>query len=265
MTESWRRPNRMLLAALGGLTIFFLIAPTLLVVPMGFSSSQILTFPPPGWSLQWYQKMVSDPQWTSGFVNSAQVATVTAIASTVLGTLAALGVVRGRFPGKGLVNGLILTPLIVPVIIIAIGMFSLYVRWKITGSLFGLVAAHTALAIPFVMVNVAASLRTMDRNLEMAAQNLGAGPGRTFMRITLPLILPGVFAGALFAFLTSWDEVVVAIFLTTAKFRTLPVEMWEQVRQVVDPTVAAVATVVLGVTTTLLLLVFVVRRQAPAT
>lgn len=265
MTESWRRPNRMLLAALGGLTIFFLIAPTLLVVPMGFSSSQILTFPPPGWSLQWYQKMVSDPQWTSGFVNSAQVAAVTAIASTVLGTLAALGVVRGRFPGKGLVNGLILTPLIVPVIIIAIGMFSLYVRWKITGSLFGLVAAHTALAIPFVMVNVAASLRTMDRNLEMAAQNLGAGPGRTFMRITLPLILPGVFAGALFAFLTSWDEVVVAIFLTTAKFRTLPVEMWEQVRQVVDPTVAAVATVVLGVTTTLLLLVFVVRRQAPAT
>jgi putative spermidine/putrescine transport system permease protein len=264
MTESWRRPNRMLLAALGGLTIFFLIAPTLLVVPMGFSSSQILTFPPPGWSLQWYHKMVTDPQWTTGFVNSAQVAVVTAIVSTVLGTLAALGMVRGRFPGKGLVNGLILTPLIVPVIIIAIGMFSLYVRWKITGSLFGLVVAHTALAVPFVMVNVSTSLRTMDRNLEMAAQNLGAGPVRTFQRITLPLIMPGVFAGALFAFLTSWDEVVVAIFLTTAKFRTLPVEMWEQVRQVVDPTVAAVATVVLAVTTTVLLLAFVVRRQAPA-
>jgi putative spermidine/putrescine transport system permease protein len=265
MTESWRRPNRMLLAALGGLTIFFLIAPTLLVVPMGFSSSQILTFPPPGWSLQWYHKMVTDPQWTTGFVNSAQVAVVTAIVSTVLGTLAALGMVRGRFPGRGLANGLILTPLIVPVIIIAIGMFSLYVRWKITGSLLGLVVAHTALALPFVMVNVSTSLRTMDRNLEMAAQNLGAGPVRTFQRITLPLIMPGVFAGALFAFLTSWDEVVVAIFLTTAKFRTLPVEMWEQVRQVVDPTVAAVATVVLGVTTTVLLLAFVVRRQAPAT
>jgi putative spermidine/putrescine transport system permease protein len=264
MTESWRRPNRMLLAALGGLTIFFLIVPTMLVVPMGFSSSQILTFPPPGWSLQWYHKMVTDPQWTSGFVNSFQVATVTAIVSTVLGTLAALGMIRGRFPGKGLVNGLILTPLIVPVIIIAIGMFSLYVRWKITGSLFGLVVAHTALAVPFVMVNVSTSLRTMDRNLEMAAQNLGAGPVRTFQRITLPLIMPGVFAGALFAFLTSWDEVVVAIFLTTAKFRTLPVEMWEQVRQVVDPTVAAVATVVLAVTTTVLLLAFVVRRQAPA-
>ncbi len=262
---SWLQPHRLLLLVVGGLTVFFLTVPTLLVVPMGFSSSQILTFPPPGWSLQWYQKMVTDPQWTSTFVNSAQVATVTAIVSTLLGTLAALGMVRGRFPGKGLVNGLILTPLIVPVIIIAIGMFSLYVRWKITGTLLGLVIAHSTLAIPFVVVSVSTSLRTIDRNLELAAQNLGANPVRTFLRITLPLILPGVFAGALFAFLTSWDEVVVAIFLTTAKFRTLPVEMWEQVRQVVDPTVAAVATVVLTVTTTVLLLAFVVRRQSPVT
>ena len=173
--------------------------------------------------------------------------------------------VRGRFPGKSLANALILSPLVVPVIVIGIGMFSVYVRWKITGSLAGLVAAHSALAIPFVMVSVASALRTMDRNLETAAQSLGAGPGRTFARITLPIILPGVLTGALFAFLTSWDEVVVSIFLTTAKFRTLPVEMWEQVRQVVDPTVAAVATTVLAVTTSVLLLVFVVRRQAPAT
>ncbi len=264
MTDSRRSPHRLLLVTLGGLTVFFLTVPTLLIVPMGFSSSEILTFPPPGWSLQWYEKMLTDPQWTTGFVNSFLVATVTAIVSTILGTLAALGMVRGRFPGKSLANALILSPLIVPVIIIAIGMFSLYVRWKITGSLIGLVAAHSALAIPFVMVSVSTGLRTMDRNLEMAAQNLGAGPGRTFTRITLPIVLPGVLTGALFAFLTSWDEVVVAIFLTTAKFRTLPVEMWEQVRQVVDPTVAAVATTVLGVTTTVLLLVFVVRRQAPA-
>ncbi len=265
MTESWRRPNRILLAILGGLIVCFLIVPTLLVVPMGFSSSEILTFPPPGWSLQWYHKMVTDPQWTTGFVNSFQVATLTAVAATVLGTLSALGLVRGRFPGKGLVTALVLAPLIVPSIIIAIGMFSLYVRWKITGSLIGLVVAHTALALPFVVINVSAGLRTMDRNLELAAQSLGADPFRTFRRVTLPLILPGVLAGALFAFLTSWDEVVVAIFLTTARFRTLPVEMWEQVRQVVDPTVAAVATTVLAVTTSFLLLVFVVRRQAPTT
>jgi putative spermidine/putrescine transport system permease protein len=127
----------------------------------------------------------------------------------------------------------------------------------------GLVLAHTALAVPFVVVNVATVLRTMDRNLELAAAGLGADPRRTFTRITFPIILPGVVAGALFAFITSWDEVVVSIFMTSTRFRTLPAEMWEQVRQAVDPTVAAVATTVMIVTTTLLLLVFVARRQVP--
>jgi putative spermidine/putrescine transport system permease protein len=263
MADSWRQPHRLLLIAIGGLTVVFLVLPTLIVVPMGFSSSQILAFPPPGWSLQWYQKAFTDHEWTSGFVNSVQVAVVTGVVATILGTLAALGMVRGRFPGRGALNALILSPLVVPVVIIAIGMFSLYVRWKITGSLVGLVVAHTALAIPFVIVTVSTSLRTVDRNLELAAQNLGAGPVRTFWRITLPLVMPGVFAGGLFAFLTSWDEVVTAIFLTTTKFRTLPVVMWEQVREVVDPSVAAVATIVLVVTTTILALAFVVRRQTP--
>jgi putative spermidine/putrescine transport system permease protein len=253
MTDSWRQPRRLLLLALGALTVFFLMAPTLVVVPMSITASNSLTFPPEGFSIRWYEKMLTDPQWSSGFINSAQVA-----------SLAALGTVRGRFPGKSAVNALVLSPLIVPVIIIAIGMFSLFVRWKITGSIVGLVLAHTALAVPFVVINVATSLRTIDRNLELAAMNLGADPLRTFRRVTLPLILPGVLAGGLFAFITSWDEVVVSIFLTTARFRTLPVEMWEQVRQVVDPTVAAVATTLLAVTTSLLLLILVVRRQAPA-
>ena len=264
MTDSWRQPRRLLLVSLGALTVFFLMAPTLVVVPMSFTASNSLTFPPEGFSTRWYERMLTDPQWSTGFVNSAQVALLTAVLATVLGTLAALGTVRGRFPGKNAVNALVLSPLIVPVIIIAIGMFSVFVRWKITGTIVGLVLAHTALAVPFVVVNVATSLRTMDRNLELAAMNLGADPLRTFFRITLPIVLPGVFAGALFAFITSWDEVVVSIFLTTARFRTLPVEMWEQVRQVVDPTVAAVSTTLLVVTTTLLVLVFVVRRQAPA-
>jgi putative spermidine/putrescine transport system permease protein len=263
VTDSWRQPHRLLLMALGGLTVFFLMVPTLVVVPMSFTASNALTFPPEGFSTRWYEKMLTDPQWSTGFVNSAQVAFLTAILATALGTLAALGTVRGRFPGRNAIQGIILSPLIVPVIIIAIGMFSVFVRWKLAGSILGLVVAHTALAVPFVVVNVATSLRTIDRNLELAAQSLGAGPIRTFRRITLPLILPGVLAGGLFAFITSWDEVVVSIFLTSARFRTLPVEMWEQVRQVVDPTVAAVATTLLVVTTTILLLAFVVRRQAP--
>jgi putative spermidine/putrescine transport system permease protein len=264
MTESWRQPRRLLMAALGALTVFYLLAPTLVIVPMSFTEASILSFPPEGFSLRWYDQMLTRPEWSTGLRNSAVVAVLTAILATILGTLAALGITRGRFPGRTLVNALTLSPLIVPVVIIAIGMFSLFVQWRISGSLVGLVLAHTALALPFVIVNVATSLRTMDRNLELAAANLGATPARSFLRITLPIIFPGVLAGAIFSFITSWDEVVVAIFLTSARFRTLPVEMWEQVRQVVDPTVAAVATTLLIVTTALLLLLLVVRRQAPA-
>lgn len=269
MTDSWRQPRRIVLAVAGALTVLFLVAPAMVVVPMSFTSARILSWPPLGFSTQWYEKMIGDPQWSTGFVNSAQVAVVTAIVATLLGTLAAIGLVRGRFPGKGLANALFLSPLIVPVVIVAIGMFAFYVRFNkdlgipFTGTLHGLVLAHTALALPFVIVNVGTSLRTMDRNLELAAASLGAPPVRTFTRITLPIILPGMLAGGLLAFVTSWDEVVVSIFLTTARFRTLPVEMWEQVRQVVDPTVAAVSTTLLVVTTTVLLLAFVARRQSP--
>jgi putative spermidine/putrescine transport system permease protein len=263
MTDAWTTPRRLLLLALGTLTVLFLVAPMLVIVPMSFTAAPILSWPPQGASVQWFQKMVTDPQWTRGFANSAQVAILTAIVAAAVGTLASLGIVRGRFPGKSVVNALVLSPLIVPVVIVGIGFFSFYARFKLVGTLPGLVLAHAALALPFVIVNVGAALRTMDRNLEMAAANLGADPVRVFWRITFPIILPGIFAGALFAFITSWDEVVVSIFMTTARFRTLPVEMWEQVRQVVDPTVAAVATSLMAVTTTMLLLVFVVRRQAP--
>jgi putative spermidine/putrescine transport system permease protein len=252
------------MVALGALTVFYLLAPTLVIIPMSFTEGSILSFPPDGFSLRWYEQMLTRSEWSTGLSNSAVVAILTAILATALGTLAALGMTRGRFPGRSLVNALALSPLIVPVVIIAIGMFSLYVQWRISGSVVGLVVAHTALALPFVIVNVGTSLRTMDRNLELAAANLGATPARSFFRITLPIILPGVLAGAIFSFITSWDEVVVAIFLTSARFRTLPVRMWEQVRQVVDPTVAAVATTLLVVTTALLLLLLVVRRQAPA-
>ena len=157
MSDSWRQPRRILMAALGALTVFYLLAPTLVIVPMSFTEARILSFPPQGFSLEWYERMITDRQWSTGIVNSVQVALLTAILATVLGTLAALGLTRGRFPGRSLVNALVLTPLIVPVVIIAIGMFSLFVQWRIAGSLIGLVVAHTALALPFVVVAVATS------------------------------------------------------------------------------------------------------------
>ena len=187
MSDSWRQPRRILMAALGALTVFYLLAPTLVIVPMSFTEARILSFPPEGFTFQWYERMLTDRQWSTGIVNSAQVATLTAILATVLGTLAALGLTRGRFPGRTAVNALALSPLIVPVVVIAIGMFGLFVQWRISGSLIGLVVAHTALALPFVAVSVSTSLRTMDRNLELAAANLGADPRRTFFHTVFPV------------------------------------------------------------------------------
>ena len=235
----------------GVLAVFFLLLPTFIIFPMSFSSGRTLKFPPPGYSLRWYENLFTSPLWTDAAGSSLQIGILTAIFATVLGTVAALGLSRSDFWGKNLVQAIVLSPLIIPLVIVAVGMFSVFVRWRIAGSLLALVAAHTVLAIPFVVINVMASLRTLDRNLELAAANLGAGPLRTFGHVTLPLIAPGALAGALFAFITSWDEIVVAIFLTSPTLRTLPVVMWGQVRTEVDPTIAAAATLLTIITVTI--------------
>ncbi len=253
--------SRGILAAFGVAIVVFLIAPTLVLVPMSFSSGTTLQFPPPGFSLRWYENLFTSSVWTTAAASSMQVALLTCVTATVLGTATAFGLVRGRFLGKRIVNAVALSPMIVPLVIVAIGMFAVFVSWQIAGSLLALVLAHTVLALPFVVVNVGASLRTMDRNLELAALNLGANPLKTFRYVTLPRILPGVLAGALFAFITSWDEIVVAIFLTSPFLRTLPVVMWEQVRTEVDPTIAALATVLTLVTTAIFAVAFLTRRR----
>jgi putative spermidine/putrescine transport system permease protein len=261
MTREWRRP--ILYAAAAGVG-FFLNAPMLIVVPMSFTSGGRLEFPPPGLSTRWYSEYFGSSLWTSATIDSFQVAGLTVLVATTLGTALALGLGRGRYPARGLVNTLVLSPIIVPIVILAIGIFFVFARWQIAGTMTGLVIAHSVLAIPLVTVTVGASLRTIDPTLETAAKSLGAGPLRTFQRITLPLILPGVLAGALFAFVISWDEVVIAIFLTSPIFRTLPVVMWGQVRTQIDPTIAVVATILMAVTTFILLLVLIVRWQARA-
>ncbi|MGB1251032.1 MAG: ABC transporter permease [Candidatus Promineifilaceae bacterium] len=242
------RPNWPL-RIFGIFAVIFLLAPTLVIIPMSFSSGRTLKFPPPGYSIRWYENLFTSPLWTDAAMSSIQIGIMTAILATFLGTIAALGITRGEFPAKNLIQSIVLSPLIIPLVIVAIGMFSVFVRWQIAGSLLALVVAHTVLAIPFVVVNVMASLRTLDRNLELAAANLGAGPLRAFRYVTLPLIAPGVMAGALFAFITSWDEIVVAIFLTSPILRTLPVVMWGQIRTEVDPTIAAAATILTVITT----------------
>ncbi len=238
----------------GAVVMLFLISPTLIIIPMSFSAGRTLAFPPEEWSLRWYENLLDSQRWTDATVTSAQVAILAMIIALLLGVPASIELHRREFPGKSLIQLLVLSPLLVPLVIVAIGTFSVFVTWNLTGSVIGMALAHAVLAVPFVVVNVLASLAGMDPDVETAAASLGAGPFRTFVTVTLPLISPGVAAGALFSFVTSWDEVVLAIFLNSPKVRTLPVVMWNQVRTEVDPTIAAAASLLTLATTAVFLI-----------
>lgn len=232
----------------------FLIAPSVVVVVMSFSSGYLMTFPPPGFGIEWYLHFFGTEKWTTSTWNSVQIALISTVLATVLGTLAAFGLVRGQPKNTSIIVGVILSPLIVPIVIAAIGMFITYHRLGVT-PFAGLVAAHTVLGLPYVVITVWAALQEFDPDLELAAQNLGASPTRSFLRITLPIILPSVLIGAIFAFVSSWDEVVIATFLSTPMLRTLPVTMWEEARQSVDPTIAAAASMLTAFTFAILIVV----------
>lgn len=249
------------LRAVAVLVGLIMVAPTLVVIPMSFAGVASFQFPPTSWSTQWYQEFFNTSAWYSSLGNSVVVAlAVTAIATT-LGTAAALGLVRGTARGRGVLQAMILSPMIVPTVVAAIGIYRVYLIWHLTGTLTGFIAAHTCLAIPLVVVTVSATLRTVDPKLETAAASLGAGPLTTFRLVTLPLILPGVLVGAVFAFMTSFDEVVVSIFLATAQTSTLPVQMYTNVTREIDPTVAAASTMLFLLTTTLLVAVMALRLR----
>lgn len=249
------------LNAVGVLVAIWLIAPMLIVFPQSFAGIRTLEFPPPSWSTQWYHNLFTNPEWSDTMVRSIEVAVLVTIISVVLGTLAALGLVRGRFPGKVLVSSLIATPLIMPLVVFAIGTYALFLRWHITGSLEGFVPAHTALAVPFVVVLVTVGLRTFDERLEAAAVSLGASRVRAMLTVTLPLLMPSILTGALFAFLTSFDEILTSFFISTATVSTLPVQMYSSVIRGVDPTMAAAASVILVATALLMGVVALIRLR----
>jgi putative spermidine/putrescine transport system permease protein len=247
--------------ALGAAVLAFLALPLLVVLPISFSAAKYLTFPPPGWSAQWYDRYFGSREWMNATWRSVEVAILTTAAATAVGTAAALAL-RRPFRGKSLVHLVIVAPMVVPAIITAIAVYGLYARLRLVGTLHGLVLAHTVLALPFVVVVVGATLRGFDETLELAAQNLGANRWQTFRRVTLPLIRPGIISGALLAFITSFDEVVVAIFVSGARAPTLPKQMWDGIRTEIDPTVAAVSTLLIGVTAAVVGAIALVRRRA---
>lgn len=243
------------------LIFMYLVLPIFVIIPISFSSARFLQFPPQGFSLQWYADYFGSRNWTYATIRSFQVGVLTMITATILGTLASFAIVRGRFRGKRLVYGLILSPLIIPVIITSVAVYYLFAKLHLVGTLWGLVLAHTSLAIPFVVVNVTATLQGFDITLERAALSLGANRLVTFMKVTFPLVWPGIVSGSLFAFITSFDEVVIAIFLTGSK-PTLPKQMWDGIRISLNPTISAVASLLIVFSILLLLSLHILTRRS---
>jgi putative spermidine/putrescine transport system permease protein len=225
--------------------MMFLILPIFIIIPLSFSSSQYLTFPPPGFSLQWYRGFFENSQWTDALLQSFKVAICTTILALILGIMAAKGLIKAKFRGKHLLNELFLLPMIVPTIIVAIAIYRFESMMSITGTTFGLVCAHTVLAMPFVITTVLSRLASLDPNLEFAAQSLGANKMQTFFKVTLPVIRPAVFSATMFAFATSFDELVVTIFIAGVNGTTLPKQIWDGVRSQIDPTVTSIASILI--------------------
>jgi putative spermidine/putrescine transport system permease protein len=254
--------GRVLFTVAWGLVLLFLALPVLIVALLSFSSASYLTFPPPAFGIRWYQAYLGSREWLASTWLSVVIAASVVVLATTLGTLAALGLARLRGPTRAAVAALIVSPLIVPGIIAAIGIYYAFSRYRLVGTTIGLVLAHTCLAVPFVVTSVSASLAGLDRRLQQAALSLGATPWGTFRQVTLPLIRPGVLIGALFAFIASFDELIVALFLSESGAVTLPRRMWDDLRFAIDPTIAAVSTLMIVVTALLLGAVHALRRRS---
>jgi len=244
------------------LALLFLILPVFIIIPLSFSSQRYLEFPPKGFSLQWYVSFFSNYNWTTATWTSFKIAFSVTVLATVLGTLASFFFVRATFKGKNLIYTFMLSPMIIPVIVVAIAFYFFFAKLKLIGSVTGMILAHTVLAVPYVIVIVTATLQGFDINLERAAMNLGANRLRTFRKVTFPLVRTGILSGALFAFLTSFDEVIIAIFISGTTAYTLPKRMWETITMETDPTITAIATMLIVLTVGLLGAIEMFRRRA---
>lgn len=244
--------RRLWLYAFAALVMAFLVAPTLIVVPMSFSDAQYLQFPPQRWSLRWYESYFNSFEWMRATGTSFKAGFLTMLVATPLGTLAAYGlhVSRLRFVGPAFL--LLVTPMVVPVILVAIGVFYAYVKLGLVNTLTGLVLAHSILAVPLVVIIVSAALRSYDMNQELVARSLGANRAKAFLMVTLPQIRFAVITSALLAFLTSFDEVIIALFVSGAENSTLTRNMFNALRDQIDPTIAAISTIMIVVSSVLL-------------
>ncbi|MEM9637452.1 MAG: ABC transporter permease [Pseudomonadota bacterium] len=252
-----------------GAILVFLITPILVVMPLSFNAEdfftftpEMLRFDPAGYSLKHYEDFFTNSDWQGALANSVKIAPMATLLSVSFGTLAAIGLSQPHVPFRRAIMAILISPMIVPLIISAAGMYFFYSRIGLQGTYLGVVLAHAALGIPFVIITVTATLVGFDNSLTRAAANMGAGPVTTFFRVQMPLILPGVISGGLFAFITSFDEVVVVLFVGSAGQKTLPWQMFTGLREQISPTILAVATILVIISIALLTVVEMLRRRS---
>ena len=252
-----------------GLLFFFLIFPIMVILPLSFNAQDFFTFTPEmlsfsaeGYSLKHYEDFFSNSDWQRSLRNSFTIAPVATLLSVSFGTLAAIGLSQSHVPFRGAIMAILISPMIVPLIISAAGMYFFYSRIGLQGTFMGVVLAHAALGTPFVILTVTATLVGFDQSLVRAAANMGAGPVRTFFKVQMPLILPGVISGSLFAFITSFDEVVVVLFVGSAGQKTLPWQMFTGLREQISPTILAVASLMVAISILLLTTLELLRRRS---
>ncbi|WP_417585710.1 ABC transporter permease [Nitrincola sp.] len=245
-----------------GLILVFLMLPVLVIIPLSFNADSFLTYPINDFSLRWYREIFSAGPWVDSLKNSLIVAPLATVLAMFFGTLAAVGLNRADFPGKGMILALLISPMVVPLVIVAVGMYFFFADLGLLNSYAGLVIAHAVLGVPFVVITVNATLQGFDYNQMRAGASLGASPLRVFFTVVLPQIIPGVASGGLFAFATSFDEVVVALFIASPTERTLPIQMFSGIRENISPAIAAMATILILMSVVLLLVMELLRRRS---
>ncbi|MBT9246047.1 ABC transporter permease (plasmid) [Gemmobacter fulvus] len=238
----------------------FLLLPILFIVALSFGSSRWLIFPPPGWTLNWYAELFADPRWLGAALTSAKIGVIVMVLSVGLGLLASLALVRGRFKGRAVLRAFFLTPMVLPVVIVAVALYAAFLRLGLNGTLPGFVIAHLIVALPFAIITITGALETFDPAIEDAAILCGASPWEARLRVTLPGIRHGLFSAAIFSFLISWDEVVLAIFMASPNLQTLPVKVWTTLRQDLTPVIAAASTLLVALTVLLMIAAALIRK-----
>ncbi|HBD90518.1 MAG: ABC transporter permease [Rhodobacteraceae bacterium GWE1_64_9] len=249
-----------MLVAICTLMVLFLLLPILFIVALSFGSSRWLIFPPPDWTLKWYGELFADPRWLGAALTSAKIGVIVMVLSVALGLLASLALVRGKFRGRAVLRAFFLTPMVLPVVIVAVALYAAFLRLGLNGTLTGFVIAHLIVALPFAIITISGALETFDPAIEDAAILCGASPWEARLRITLPGIRHGMFSAAIFSFLISWDEVVLAIFMASPSLQTLPVKVWTTLRQDLTPVIAAASTLLVALTVLLMIAAALIRK-----